>query len=109
MGYNNYTAKFKLAVIEFVEENGNRAAAKHFSVNESHVRCQTRDFVSPNIVEKSFKKTGLSNALDGTEDDALWESGDNGRDDDSQSDLSTSDSDWTVHDRIWLVKIRANC
>ncbi|KAH7976014.1 hypothetical protein HPB52_007548 [Rhipicephalus sanguineus] len=33
------------------------------------------------------------NALDGTKDDALWESGDSGRGDDSQSDFSTSDSD----------------
>lgn len=38
MGYNNYTAKFKLSVIEFAEEKGNCAAAKHFNVNESHVR-----------------------------------------------------------------------
>lgn len=29
------------------------------------------DLVSPNIVKKSFKKTGLLNALDRTEDDAL--------------------------------------
>lgn len=33
------------------------------------------------------------NALDGTKDDALWEGGDSGRGDDSQSDFSTSDSD----------------
>ncbi|KAH7983600.1 hypothetical protein HPB52_013069 [Rhipicephalus sanguineus] len=33
------------------------------------------------------------NALDGTKGDALWESGDSGRGDDSQSDFSTSDSD----------------
>lgn len=51
------------------------------------------DMVSPSIVEHSFKKTGLSNALDGTEDDALWEGSDGGRDDDSESDFSTSDSD----------------
>ncbi|KAH7976910.1 hypothetical protein HPB52_021487 [Rhipicephalus sanguineus] len=41
------------------------------------------DLVSPSIVEKSFKKTGLSNALHGIEDDVLWEDGDSGRDDDS--------------------------
>ena len=48
---------------------------------------------SPSIVAKSFKKMGLSNALDRTEDDALWEGADSGRGDDSQSDFSTIDSD----------------
>lgn len=37
MGYNNYTAKFKLSVIEFAEEKGNCAAAKHCNVKASHV------------------------------------------------------------------------
>ncbi|KAH7940229.1 hypothetical protein HPB52_022549 [Rhipicephalus sanguineus] len=201
MGCNNYTAKFKLTVIEFAKGNGNRAATKHFSVSESHVSywrkqksslantrpgrrafrgpkqgkfpsieeelfkyvrelryrrvvrgavvcgkkdsagergsccdvqgkqrvgdtlretpsagyrvendplpanketpletvCKWRlpawDLVSPSIVEKSFKKTGLWNALNGTEDVVLWEGGDSGRGDDSQLDLSASDSD----------------
>lgn len=38
MGYGNYTAKFKLRVVEVAEEEGNRAAARQFQVNESHVR-----------------------------------------------------------------------
>lgn len=38
MGYDSYTAKFKLRVIELAEQQGNRAAARHFNVNESHVR-----------------------------------------------------------------------
>lgn len=42
MGYNNYTAKLKLLVIKFAEENGNRAAARQFRVSESHVRYWRR-------------------------------------------------------------------
>ncbi|EEC02776.1 hypothetical protein IscW_ISCW003280 [Ixodes scapularis] len=55
------------------------------------------DMASPIIVESSFKKTGLSKALDGTEDDAIWnESDDDNRDDRShcsECESSTSDSE----------------
>jgi hypothetical protein len=41
------------------------------------------------LVEKSFKKCGISNRLDGTEDDYLWDSGPNHKssvdDDDDES------------------------
>jgi hypothetical protein len=30
--------------------------------------------ISPALIEKSFKKCGISNKLDGTEDDYLWDS-----------------------------------
>ncbi|TWW69274.1 hypothetical protein D4764_18G0000800, partial [Takifugu flavidus] len=33
-----YEAYFKLRAIEYAAENGNRAAARHFNVNESMVR-----------------------------------------------------------------------
>ena len=33
------------------------------------------------IITRSFKKTGISNELDGTEDDALWRSDDDDDDD----------------------------
>ena len=29
--------------------------------------------IAPEIVARSFKKCGISNAMDGTEDDMLWE------------------------------------
>jgi hypothetical protein len=35
---NSYTAKRKLEVIEYAENNGNRAAARHFGCNEASVR-----------------------------------------------------------------------
>ncbi|KAH7946873.1 hypothetical protein HPB52_005512 [Rhipicephalus sanguineus] len=57
------------------------------------VESECSTCASQRIVEKSFKKTRLSNTLDGTEGKALWEGSDSGRDDDSQSDFSTSDSD----------------
>lgn len=41
-----------------------------------------------------------SNVLDGTEDDALWEGGDCGRNGDSQMSLSISDSASTARDRV---------
>ncbi|CAI9743515.1 Hypothetical predicted protein [Octopus vulgaris] len=34
------------------------------------------DGVRPEIIVKAFKKCGISNALDGTEDDALFEDSD---------------------------------
>ena len=34
------------------------------------------------MVQKSFKKTGISNNLDGTEDDLIWEDEENGGIDD---------------------------
>ena len=34
----SYTAAFKLEVIKYAEENGNRAADREFGVNEKNVR-----------------------------------------------------------------------
>jgi hypothetical protein len=45
--------------------------------------------VSPMIVQKSFQKCCVTNALDGSEDDLIWE---NNNDDDDQ-DSSSSDED----------------
>jgi hypothetical protein len=36
--YNSYTAEFKVKVMKFAEQNGNRAAERKFSVNEAHIR-----------------------------------------------------------------------
>lgn len=37
---------------------------------------QSWDKITPDIIRKSFKKCGLSNAMDGTEDDLLFQSDD---------------------------------
>ena len=34
----SYTAAFKLEAIAFAKENGNRAAGRHFSIDENQVR-----------------------------------------------------------------------
>ena len=47
-----YSASFKLQVVKFASDNSNN---------------------SKEMVERSFKKCGISNALDGTEDDLVWE------------------------------------
>jgi transposase-like protein len=38
----SYTVEEKLNIIKFAEENNNRTAARHFSINESSVRCFRR-------------------------------------------------------------------
>ena len=45
------------------------------------------DALNPQMVAKSFKKCAISNALDGTEDDVLWQdtTSDNGSDNDSDT------------------------
>lgn len=59
-----------------------------------------RDLVSSGNVEKSSKKMVHSNALDRTEDDALWEGGDSSCDNNTKSELSISDSDKTTRGRM---------
>uniref|UniRef100_H9GL38 HTH CENPB-type domain-containing protein n=1 Tax=Anolis carolinensis TaxID=28377 RepID=H9GL38_ANOCA len=45
------------------------------------------DLIPPEIVVGSFKKTGISSALDGSKDDALWESDD----EENTSDMSSTE------------------
>ena len=50
--------------------------------------------VSPAMVEKSFKKCCLSNAMDGTEDDLMWEEEENDNlSDDSEGEEESNDDD----------------
>ena len=49
-------------VVEWVEEN-----------RKSGLAVTRRQELSKEMVERSFKKCGISNALDGTEDDLVWE------------------------------------
>ena len=51
------------------------------------------DSVKKDIVVKSFKKCGISNALDGTEDDVLFDTSEKESDDNDCVDLSFLISD----------------
>ncbi|KAH8008653.1 hypothetical protein HPB51_000479 [Rhipicephalus microplus] len=130
--YASFTAAFKLKALDCALEHGNRAASRHFVVDEIRIRYwkKQRDklkatnstrwpfcgpksgkfpdiektvlkymkdmrkdgcavssdiirtileawsTISNEVVVKSFKKTGISNALGGTEDDRLRDSED---------------------------------
>jgi len=45
------------------------------------------------LIEKSFKKCCITNALDGSEDDVLWDDDDECKDTDSSTDEHETDSD----------------
>ena len=45
---------------------------------------KTWDGVKPEVIIKSFKKCGISNAMDGKEDDAIFELSDSSDDDDDK-------------------------
>ena len=59
----------------------------------AHSALSTWKSIPAELVAKSFKKCCISNALDGTEDDFLWDDEDDSDVDDSGSDNFTSDSD----------------
>ena len=94
-----YSASFKLQVVKFASDNSNNSAAsRKFGIDEKLVRdwrtkidtpggqlraaslvtvCQwvkeSWQELSKEMVERSFKKCGISNTLDGTKDDLVWE------------------------------------
>jgi hypothetical protein len=115
----SYTAKVKREVIRCAEENGNRKAAAIFGVNESNVRLwrehktaisrcdeapsEVARWVSAawkaipeSIIVRSFKKCCISNALDGTEDDIVWE--DDVEDKDDSDWMESTDNDSVMSD-----------
>ena len=60
--------------------------------------------IPEDMVKKSFLKTGILNALDGTEDDELWDDNGNSDDDDLQVEdslLSAWDADEVVPEEDW--------
>uniref|UniRef100_A0A147BLR1 Putative pogo transposable element n=1 Tax=Ixodes ricinus TaxID=34613 RepID=A0A147BLR1_IXORI len=61
--YSNYTAAFKLKAIDYAIEHGNRAASRHFGVNEFNVRYWRRqhgELQATNRTRRAFRgpKTG---------------------------------------------------
>lgn len=67
--YKNYTAAFKLQVIVFAENRGNRAAEREFSVSEKLVRDWRKQKVSlknTNLSRRAFRgpKTGMFPVID---------------------------------------------
>ncbi len=58
---------------------------------------QSWTFITSDIISKSFKKTGISNALDGSEDDILWNDGDSS---DTDSHYSSDTSIFSESDLI---------
>ena len=66
----------------------------------AHWVLSTWTSITAELVVKSFKKCCISNALDGTEDDDLWEDEVDNRDvDDPSSDYLPSDSDNAGEDK----------
>ncbi|KAG0416940.1 hypothetical protein HPB47_006038, partial [Ixodes persulcatus] len=55
---------------------------------EEGVPCRAWGAISFNIVAKSYKLTGISNKLDGTEDDLIW---DRDAETSSEDECSTTD------------------
>jgi transposase-like protein len=121
----SYTAKFKREVIRCAEEKGNRKAAAIFGVDESNVRlwrkhktgitgCEASrrkleksevacwvsaawKAIPESIFVRSFKKCCVSNAMDGSEDDIVWEEDFEDKDDSdwvesTDNDPGTSDA-----------------
>ena len=59
--------------------------------------------IDADMVARSFKKTGISNALDGTEDDALWTADSNSR----VNDDAASVDDWDTDEQMCLADYTA--
>jgi len=52
--------------------------------------------IDANIVKKAFLQTGISCALDGSEDDAIWRNDSVGDDGLSDSDVSHNEEDFNI-------------
>ena len=56
MPRRSYTAVFKLQVISYAEEHGNRAAGRKFDVDESNVRKWKRNLLNLQNLNKYLNK-----------------------------------------------------
>ena len=65
---------------------------RNYSRNSRHHIIHARDMVDQRVIFTSFLKTGISNALDGSEDDALWQTEENvGEESESEEDYSSEE------------------
>ena len=68
-----YDTNFKLKVIQYSDEcKNNRATSRKFNVSEKLVRDWKKAALDLEDLPR-FKKCSITNELDGTEDDILWQ------------------------------------
>ena len=62
------------------------------AVDWTDVLLDSEDMVDQRVIATSFLKTGISNALDGSEDDALWQTVENvDEESESEEDYSSEE------------------
>jgi hypothetical protein len=61
------------------------------------------DYISSDVIVKSFKKAGISNALDGTEDDGIWQEAETGDNDVNDSSASEGESRVSSDDDVCRI------
>ncbi|VEL34897.1 unnamed protein product [Protopolystoma xenopodis] len=77
-----YIGSFRLKVIKFAKEFGNHAAEREFGPppdRRTTIRWRKEEEnlrKMPRMKKASFKKCGISNSLDGSEDHLIYEDGD---------------------------------
>jgi transposase-like protein len=64
-----YTAMFKLEVVDFAEEKGNREAARKFNVGETSVREWRKEETMVTCVKSGFQKALGNTSMTEIEDD----------------------------------------
>jgi hypothetical protein len=90
----SYTAKFKRKVIRCAEETGK---IKHAAPSEvTRLVSAAWKAIPESIIVRSFKKCCMSNALDGSEEDIVWE--DNVEDKDDSDWVGSMDNDSVMSD-----------
>ena len=92
----SYTVSDKLRIIQFAEQHGNRAAEHEFGVFKSNVRLWPKVKKTSRIdasTEVCYLKCGITNNLDGSEDELVYNSTENTHelDDSSIENLFESD------------------
>jgi hypothetical protein len=86
-----YTIAFKCAVIEYAKEHGNRAAERQFGPQPTEKMIRTWRKQEQQLKEA---KCGISNSLDGTEDNLLLEDSDDSVPDSEElSSVSSSEDE----------------
>ena len=95
---SSYNLAFKLKVVAEAEAvENNSEIARDYGISESMVRRWRKDS-REEMMRRSFKTCGISNALDGTEDDAIYddempEVADDDMEDEFETDSEEDDDD----------------